>query len=50
MGHQRVEDIGREATGAAHALETLRSVELDEASARFDAVVRGDGNVLSHCA
>ena len=46
--HQRVEDFGGEAAGAAHALEPFGPVELDHAVARFDPVVVGNGDVLSH--
>ena len=46
--HERVEDLGGEPAGAAHALERFGAVELDHAVARFDAVVGGDSDVLSH--
>ena len=46
--HERVEDLGRQASGAAHALEALGAMQLDGAVAGFEAVVGGDGNVLSH--
>jgi len=48
MRHQCVEDIRRQAPGAAHAFEGLGPVELDYSVARFDAVVSGDGNILGH--
>ena len=46
--HQRVEDLGGEPAGAAHALEPVGAVELDHAVAGFDPIVGGDGDVLSH--
>ncbi len=49
-GRERVEDLGRKPAGAAHAFERFRAVELDDAVPRFDAVVGGDGDVLSHAA
>ena len=48
MRRQRIEDLGGEAPGAAHALEALGAVQLDDAVLRFDAVVGSDGDVLSH--
>ena len=45
---QRVEDLGREPAGAAHAFEAFWAVELDGAVLGFDAIVGGDGDILSH--
>src|SRR5206468_12123199 len=44
----RVEQLGGETTGAAHAFEALGPVQLDDAIARFDPIIGGDGEVLSH--
>ncbi len=48
MRREGVEDLGGEPAGAAHALERFRPVQLDDSVAGFDAVVGGDGDVLSH--
>ena len=45
---ERVEDLGGEPAGAAHAFEALGTVKLDDPVLGFDAVVGGDGDVLSH--
>ena len=46
--HQCVEDLGGEPAGAAHALEALGAVELDDAGAGFDPVFGGDGDIFGH--
>ena len=48
VGHERIEDFGGEPAGAAHAFEAFGSVQLDDAVAGFDAVVGGNGDILSH--
>ena len=45
---ERVEDLGREPTGAAHAFESFGTMQLDHAVAGFGAVVCSDGNILGH--
>ena len=40
----------RELAGTVHAFECFGAVELDHAVARFDAILGGDTDVLSHCA
>src|SRR5947199_9631491 len=50
MRRESVEALGGEPARAAHALEALRSVKLDDSVLRLDAVVRGDADVLSHAA
>jgi len=47
---KRIEDLGCEPAGAAHALECLQAVQLDDAVAGFKPIVRCDGDVLSHLA
>ena len=48
VGHERVEDRGGEAAGGAHPGEPLRPVELDDARARFGAVVGSDADIFGH--
>jgi len=48
MGNQRVKDLGGEPASLAHAGEALWPVKLDNAVFRFEPVVGGDGDVLSH--
>ena len=48
VGHERVEDLGGEAAGAAHAFKPFGAVQLDDAVLGFDAIVGSDGDVLSH--
>jgi molybdenum cofactor synthesis domain-containing protein len=47
---QRVEDLGGEPSGAPHAFEAFRPVQLDDAIARLGTIVGGNSDVLSHCA
>ena len=47
VGHQRVEDLGGEAAGLAHALKACGSMELDRAVARLRHVF-GDGHIFGH--
>ena len=47
-GDECVEHLGGKPAGAAHAFERFRAVELDDAVARFEPIVGGDGDVLSH--
>jgi hypothetical protein len=46
--HERVEDLGGEAAGFAHSGEAFGPMQLDDAALGFDAIVSGDGDVLSH--
>ena len=48
MRHQRVEDLGGEAAGAAHALEALGPVELDHMAARLGPVFGADVDIFGH--
>ena len=48
--HQRVEDLGGEPAGPAHAFEPFGAVELDDAVAGLDPVVGGDGDIFGHAA
>ncbi len=48
--HERIEDLGGEPPGAAHAGEAFGAMELDDAVLGFDAVVVGDGDIFSHTA
>jgi hypothetical protein len=50
LRYQRVENLGREPAGPAHALERRVPVQLDDAVAGFDTIVRGNCDVLSHAA
>ncbi len=47
MRHQRVEDLGGEAAGLAHAFEACGPVELDRAIARLRHVF-SDGDIFGH--
>ena len=46
--NEGVKNLRREPSGAAHTFESLGPVQLDYAIARFDAVIGGDSDVLSH--
>ena len=46
--HERVEDLGGEAAGVAHAGKAFGPVELDRAVAGLDPVVGGDGDIFGH--
>jgi hypothetical protein len=48
VGDERIEDLGCESAGAAHAFETVRPMQLDHAVARLRAIVSCNTDVLSH--
>jgi hypothetical protein len=48
MRHKRVEDVSGQPARAAHALEPLRSVELDDMASRFGAIFGADMDIFSH--
>ena len=46
--NQRVEDLGRQSAGPAHAGEAFRAMKFDHAVAGFDPVLGTDGDIFGH--